>query len=136
MGISFESLEWARKPRGRMAVSAKDVYISSSKAGKGKQYVFYFRTAKLPPSAEYIQIARFGNLLLFKLSDSHSGWKMAKTMSLSSTRSIQINSNALSDNIKELLNAHIHEGFDLQFEVKEKIYYVDMGQKATAYETN
>lgn len=126
LNIGLFDIEWAKKGRGGLDTYGTDVYISASnmKAKRGAVYIG-FRNEKLPKTVEYLQMARLGPMLLFKESDSTHGWKTQRTSSLMASMAIHPAFNALPNDIVELVKEHNHEGFDLNYDPKNKIWYID-----------
>lgn len=125
MALDFFDIEWAKKRNGSRTAYAEDVYIAIASRQRKKGIYISFRNSKLPSEIEYLQIGRLGHLLLFKESDSVNGWKLKKAQSLTLTRCIEPSESVIGKEIAELVKAHNHEGFDLQYDAKSKVYYVD-----------
>lgn len=129
MSLDFNAfdVEWAKKGVAKALYAyGLDCYISIPKKNKGNICAYIsFRNDKLAKDIEYLQIARFGDLLLFKKSDKKNGWKLCNFNSLTPTKALQPTINILPKDIAELIRKHNHEGFDLNYDVKSGIYYID-----------
>lgn len=125
LDFSIFDIDWAKKGRGDLSVTGTDVYISVSNRTDKNGVFVSFRNNKLPKSIEYLQMARFGDLLLFKEADKLHGWKLNNTSSLMTSRNIHPSINVIPEDILELIKKHNHEGFDLLYDAKSRIYYVD-----------
>ena len=125
LDFSIFDIDWAKKGHGGLSVSGTDVYISVSNHTDRNSVYVSFRNNKLPKNIEYLQVARFGDLLLFKEADKLQGWKLNDTNSLMAARNIHPSMNVIPEDILEMIKKHNHEGFDLQYDAKSKIYYID-----------
>lgn len=125
LDFSIFDIDWAKKGNGGVNAYGTDVYIAVSNHSDKNSIYVSFRNNKLPKTIEYIQIARFGDLLLFKEADERHGWKLNDTNSLMASRNIHPSMNVIPEDILELIKKHNHEGFDLQYDAKSKIYYID-----------
>lgn len=125
LNINIFDIDWAKKGNNGKRVYGADVYISASRHTERNSVYIGFRNDKLPRTIEYIQVARIGSLLLFKEADENTGWKLSDTNSLMRSRNIHPSANALNDEILSLVKEHNQQGFDLQFDAKSKIYFID-----------
>lgn len=127
MALDFNifDIDWAKKGHGHTSAYGYDVYISVSNHGHRDSVYIGFRNNKLPITVKYIQMAKFGDLLLFKEAPNGVGWKVSDGNTLTSSRNIHPSLSVIPEDILELIKAHNHEGFDLHYDAKSKIYYID-----------
>lgn len=128
MSLDFDifEIDWAKKGNGNGCIAyGTDVYLSVSNHTDRNSVFVSFRNNKLPREIEYIQMARIGDLILFKESTWDKGWKLNFQNSLTKTRNIHPSMSVIPKDILELIKKHNHEGFDLQYDAKHNIYYID-----------
>lgn len=133
LDINIFDIDWAKKGNAGVKAWGHDVFISIANRGKrhkGNVYIS-FRNDKFPRTIKYVQIARLGNLLLFKESDERHGWKMQEGTSLMNSCAVHISPRVLGDDIVEAVKTHNQEGFDLHYDAKNKIYYIELDKGAT-----
>ena len=125
--IDIFDIDWAKKTHGGgVRAYGADVYISMyKKNGERDKIYICFRNGKLGKSVDYLQMARLGDMLLFKESDSCEGWKLTKLHNLTETKAILPSITTLPKDLAEFCLSHVHEGFDLNYDVKHDIYYID-----------
>lgn len=128
MSFDFDlsKIKWDVKGRNALTVWGTDVFISTPTWQKDKKAIrFAFRNSKLPDSIEYMQVSSLGQYILFKKADAHKGWKVQRGNSNMAAKNMLIAETVMSKDTLELIKKHRNEGFDLFYDSKNDLYYID-----------